>query len=108
MTNSEHLKNLLEPYSDGGRYTPEKQVAWLLRQGFSQVTIDAAMSDVYFGISQGTTYEDGHAVDRELLRVANEYRSKEAEAVVSALATVKKQIEGTKLQKLWWVLKGEM
>lgn len=108
METIEVMRSLLEPYANDGQYTPEGQIVWLKRKSFSPQIIDAAMTDLYFGLSKGKTYEDGHDLDRELLRIAQAYESIEARQLVSASNTLKKQIEGGVLKKLWWVLKGEL
>jgi hypothetical protein len=108
METIEIMRDLLAPYANDDQYTPEGQIVWLKRKNFSPQIIDAAMTDIYFGLSQGKTYEDGHALDRVLLKTAQAYEAIEARNLISSGNTLKKQIEGGKLKKLWWVLKGEL
>jgi hypothetical protein len=99
------MKKLAEPYPG---YSPEGQIVWLKKKGFSVQVIDAAMTDIYFEISKGKTFETGALMDARLLEIAQGYEKQEATAMISSANTLKKQIEGGKLQKLWWVIKGEL
>lgn len=89
-------------------YEPEGQLKWLRKKGFSPQVVDFAMTDLYYGLSQGRKFENGYDLDQELLRLAKEYEDIEAKAMITSANTLKKQMEGSKWQKIKWVLKGEL
>lgn len=90
------------------KFSPEGQIKWLKKKGFSPQVIDFAMTDLYFKMSKGIAFIDGTAMDHELLRIAKEYEDTEAASFISSANSLKKQMEGSKWQKIKWVLKGEL
>lgn len=105
METLETMEKLAEPYEG---FTPTGQLKWLRKKGFSPNTIDFAMTDLYYSMSKGKVFESGDAMDQELLRIAKGYDDTEAKAMISQQNTLRKQMEGTKWQKILWVLKGEL
>lgn len=79
------MMQLIEPYSDGGARTPQGQVKWLQGKGIPQDKIDQAMLHVYDELERGGTFEDGHALDRHLLEVAQGFHKEDLDASVARL-----------------------
>lgn len=104
----ETVEVMRELIKDFKLWSPEGQIRWLRKKGFSPQVIDAAMTDLYYLISKGKQFSTGDEMDQHLLKITKGYADTEARSVISAANTLKKQIEGGRLKKLWWVLKGEL
>jgi hypothetical protein len=78
------LNKLLEPYSEDGR-TIEGQVKWLLNKGIPKDHIDKALLSVYADLEKGKTFESGHHLDHELLRVAKDSHTSEITEQIAKL-----------------------
>lgn len=74
------FKELLKPYSENGR-TIGGQINWLAKEfGLPQNSIDYAISNVYGRIKGGAIFENGKALDMEILRVAREHYNSDLES----------------------------
>jgi uncharacterized membrane-anchored protein YjiN (DUF445 family) len=78
------IKKLLEPYSEEGR-TVDGQIKWLLGKGITRDHIDKAILTVYDEIERGKVFENGHALDRYLLEVAQKLHKAELDDSVKKL-----------------------
>jgi hypothetical protein len=114
-----NYEELLKPYSEDGR-TVEGQVRWLRRKGIKEDIIAHAIMDLYQGLSNGVTYENGHALDQALVLIAMQTQDEEEKAAVQriqdrhegVIQRAKVELDSewgrmSKLQKIWQVIKGE-
>lgn len=111
-----NFNELLKPYSEKGR-TIGGQINWLAREfGLPQNSIDYAISNVYGRIKSGETFENGKALDMELLKIAKEHYHNDLEKqFLKRIDEVKtniniEELEWKKLnffQKIKLILKGE-
>jgi len=99
-------QKLIEPYAEGGLRTPEGQIAWLRKKGFSPVVIANAMEAVYDRLEKGETFPDGHELDVELLRNAERLHLEEGKLLMDQLLT--KRVEGGRFKKAWMALTGKL
>lgn len=79
-----NFDELIQPYSEGDR-TVEAQVKWLLSKNIPRNHIDQALLIVYDEIERGKVHENGHALDRYLLDVAQGLHQAELDDSVKKL-----------------------
>jgi hypothetical protein len=102
---------LLEPYAENGR-TVAGQIQWLIKNGIPQNSIDYAIVTIYKTLESGKIFDNGHDLDRELLQVAKEHTSTEAETQMKRRVdemTYVLDSDWNKLsraKKLWEVIRG--
>ena len=105
------LDKLLQPYNEQGR-TLAGQMQWLLRNGIGQGSVDYAIATVYKRLDLGETFENGHDLDHELLRVAREHFNADLETRTKKLMgeisnTLDQEWNAlSKTKKLWEVIRG--
>ena len=103
---------LIQPYSEDGR-TASGQIKWLLKNGYSIVSVDYAMSAVYKRMELGETFLDGDALDQELRRVAKEHHETDlVESMKKRISDVEQNLDTewsalSKLAKIWQVMTGK-
>lgn len=96
---------LLEPYKqgEGKDITPESQVKWLKRLGFSNDVIDRAMIAIYTELEQGRKFKDWEELHICLRDTARLIQTKDDAAYIQRLQEFERNLRKKWEQELpWW------
>ena len=97
---------LLEPYrntEESKNLTPESQVSWLRRMGFSNDVIDRAMIAVYTEMEQGRKFDSWQDLQICLRETARLAKAKDDAAYIKRLEEFEKKLRKRWESQLpWW------
>jgi len=105
-----NFDKLLEPYAENGR-TIAGQIQWLMKYGIPQNSIDYAIVTIYKTLASGKIFDNGHDLDRELLRIAQEHASSESKMLIKRVEEMADVLDSdwnklSRTKKLWEVIRG--